>query len=374
MITGENTRMRYVGGLFIIAVTALILEASSRLIISKRWPAERRYAMTHHTSVRGRLSSHPFLPYVLNPDFHDKDSGFSHNTYGFRGKEFEVVKPEGRRRIVCLGSSTTYCIFVRDGNTYPDRLEALLEQNGFGPVEVLNAGVPGWTSMEVLLNFQMRVLNLSPDMVIVYEGRNEVFPQAFNDFRSDYSHYREVDYSFRYSNYLFKPLFRISNFSMLLMHGVVSYFGPEALGWSEIQENPMYGTINYANRPTVEQLRLNLAQPERNWTYRNNIETILRLCQAGNITVVTSSLAFLKDKYSSGVIPRKMADLSAIEMQIQENNGIVRELAQQYGATFVDCAAELSRQELLADDCHFNAEGEMARAQLIYKHIAPLLQ
>lgn len=374
MRTSVNKKMRYVAIIFIIAVTGLVLEIASRIIISTRWTTERRYAMTHHTSVRGRLSSHPFLPYVLNPDYHDTTIGFSHNAYGFRGKDFDIIKPEGRRRIVCLGSSTTYCINVRDGYTYPDRLEELLEQNGFGPVEVLNAGVPGWTSMEVLLNFQLRVLNLNPDVVIVYEGRNEVFPQAFNNYRDDYSHFREVDYSFRYSNYLYKPLFKVSNFSMLLMHVVVSYFGPDVLGWSEIQENPMYGTINYANRPTADELRRNLARPERNWTYRNNIETIIRLCQARNIPVVTSSITFLKDKYRSGVIPKRMADLSVIDVQVKENNEIVRVLAQQYGATFVDCAAELAREDLLTDDCHFNKQGEMAHAQLVYERIVPLLK
>ena len=41
-------------------------------------------------------------------------------------------------------------------------------------VEVLNAGVPGYNSWESAIDFQTRVLDAEPDLVVVFFGVNDV--------------------------------------------------------------------------------------------------------------------------------------------------------------------------------------------------------
>jgi lysophospholipase L1-like esterase len=41
-------------------------------------------------------------------------------------------------------------------------------------VQVINAGVGGYNCWEVLINLELRVLDLDPDLIIIYEGRNDV--------------------------------------------------------------------------------------------------------------------------------------------------------------------------------------------------------
>jgi lysophospholipase L1-like esterase len=57
---------------------------------------------------------------------------------------------------------------------YPARLQAVLrEQYGYSNVEVVNAGVLGYTTWETLVNLEFRALELQPDMIILYDGLND---------------------------------------------------------------------------------------------------------------------------------------------------------------------------------------------------------
>ena len=49
----------------------------------------------------------------------------------------------------------------------------LVEKYKYENIEVINAGVPGYTSWETLINFQFRVLDIEPDLIIIYHGTND---------------------------------------------------------------------------------------------------------------------------------------------------------------------------------------------------------
>jgi lysophospholipase L1-like esterase len=349
-----------------IVVILVIAEIGARLHIMKNWPDEEVRAYTHHSAEKGRYSSHPYLPFVLRGGYVTPNGRYSNNSYGFRGKEFDIEKPEGVFRIVAIGASTTYGVANSDENTYPTQLERIIRENGYKNVEVLNAGVTGYTTIETFLNFYLRVLDLSPDMVIFYQARNDVFPQAFNDYMSDFQHFRQPDYSFGNTNYLHKYLFRISHLFMWL-----STRGDGNFGWSKRDENPHYGTVKYENRPTNSELIDNLSNDQGLITYRKNVESIITLSKQNGIQVVLSTYAFLKEKYSSGIIKRDEAILPAIEKQIDKANEIVRQIAADHQLVLVDTARELaaSLDDYLVDGCHFNDKGQQARAALIFAHI-----
>ena len=41
-------------------------------------------------------------------------------------------------------------------------------------IEVINAGVPGYTSIEQRINFMLRISHLEPDAVVIYHGNNDI--------------------------------------------------------------------------------------------------------------------------------------------------------------------------------------------------------
>lgn len=102
------------------------------------------------------------------------------NAAGFRDdREYAVPKPEGVRRLLVIGDSYTFAGKVPLEQTYPKRLEALLNAGTAPPrYEVLNLAVPGYNSRQQRLNLEERGLAFEPDLVIVAFVLNDAVPAA----------------------------------------------------------------------------------------------------------------------------------------------------------------------------------------------------
>src|SRR5207253_80172 len=75
----------------------------------------------------------------------------THNSEGFRDREFADSNPASGFRIVCLGDSWTWGNNVNEAQSYPRRLAALLKEAlPNRQIEVLNLGVPGYSSYQGL--------------------------------------------------------------------------------------------------------------------------------------------------------------------------------------------------------------------------------
>jgi lysophospholipase L1-like esterase len=123
------------------------------------------------------LTYHPILGWVNKPG--DWNLGFLINRLGFRGPDLSASKSKGSVRIVCMGDSRTFGLWLspeglRYDNDYPAALEeSLREQGGLERVEVINAGVVGYTSAHGLAQLQTEILQLQPDIVTVAFGFND---------------------------------------------------------------------------------------------------------------------------------------------------------------------------------------------------------
>jgi hypothetical protein len=91
----------------------------------------------------------------------------------FRGDRVSVSKPADEYRIVFLGGST-----VQDVQSDDEMMTAQFKR-AFPPVHagkrttVVNAGMAGLGSSELLERYQSKVARLSPDLVVYYEAWNE---------------------------------------------------------------------------------------------------------------------------------------------------------------------------------------------------------
>ena len=126
-----------------------------------------------------RAIPHPYLGYALRPSFATPPGAkqqASHNALGFRGKETTWEKPDGVYRIVTTGGSSVYGQSEsNDLAVWSQRLEDKLTA-ALAPrrVEVINLGVSGWSSYEMLVNLAVRGLDLQPDLVLVHESINDM--------------------------------------------------------------------------------------------------------------------------------------------------------------------------------------------------------
>jgi hypothetical protein len=94
------------------------------------------------------------------------------NARGFRGAEFAVRKSPGVTRVITLGCSCTFGI--ESSYSYPMALEQLLDRNQVGKrYEVINAGVPGYSSFQGVKLLESEIASYQPDVITVYFGWND---------------------------------------------------------------------------------------------------------------------------------------------------------------------------------------------------------
>jgi lysophospholipase L1-like esterase len=95
------------------------------------------------------------------------------NALGLRGPEITRTPPPGRTRILALGDSMTFGFYLAEDQTWPARLEALLRREG-RDVEVVNAGVGGWTISAQTRFLEERGLALAPAHVVLAFCANDI--------------------------------------------------------------------------------------------------------------------------------------------------------------------------------------------------------
>ncbi len=95
------------------------------------------------------------------------------NEDGFRTPPFAQHKPPGVFRIACLGDSSTFGMNVEEVDNYPSLLRKKLEALYPGRFEVINLGIPGFTSRQGLELLRQEVVALEPDLVTFAFGTND---------------------------------------------------------------------------------------------------------------------------------------------------------------------------------------------------------
>src|SRR5688572_20305035 len=102
------------------------------------------------------------------------------NDHGFRGADFETTKPANTFRVVCLGASSAFGYLNTDEQPYPYQLERLLGGK-VGPlqVEVINAGIPHFTTDNIAAALEHEILAWEPDLLTLYTCCGDsVYPLA----------------------------------------------------------------------------------------------------------------------------------------------------------------------------------------------------
>ncbi len=126
----------------------------------------------------GSFLKDPVLFWTKSPE-----SGFEINSFGFRDSRESMKKDEDSFRIICLGGSVTYgapADLIKLKATYPKQLELILNSRFPGKrFDVINAGVPGYTSYQGLKYLKTKIIKYDPDLIIVLFGHNDAAPAVY---------------------------------------------------------------------------------------------------------------------------------------------------------------------------------------------------
>ena len=130
-----------------------------------------------------------FLKQIVIPD---KQSDHFINSHGFRGPEISEDKPSNTFRVFVVGGSTTYGTGVNDANTITSLLQKKLDEKNYTQtIEVINAGFSGARSVEEIKLIKEKLLDFAPDLIIAYDGYNDIKNYHGENFDPEYSQFSE---------------------------------------------------------------------------------------------------------------------------------------------------------------------------------------
>lgn len=119
-------------------------------------------------------SANPRLVYELDPGHRVPFLDAEVSAQGLRDREFSVEKPPGVFRIAVVGDSMTFGWKVPLEDSFPKRLESMLNERGPRRYEVLNFGVPGYNTSQEAEVVREKALAFHPDLLIVFYVGNDI--------------------------------------------------------------------------------------------------------------------------------------------------------------------------------------------------------
>jgi lysophospholipase L1-like esterase len=346
--------------LFSIFLTFILLEVGSRLWLNYLATPDQYDRYVLFTSIEPQeiaWSPHPYLSYSPTPNYQKGQT--YHNSLGYRNDEFTAKKPSWVYRIVALGGSSTYDVRIENNaETFTAQLEKLLkEEYGYQNVEVINAGVPGYNSWEILVNLEFRVLDLDPDLVIIYEGTNDVHARLVEPsaYLGDDSGRRQAWQVPRVAPWehsaLLRILSRMTNFSrQVSVDDFVS--SPTYLSW------PFEERLKEGNFDPAEILKENPPH-----YFRRNLENMVAVAKIHETEIMFSTWA-----YSPNL--NDYASQDYYQQGFQENNSVVKEVATSHHISLFDFADIMPQDaRYWADGRHANEAGALVKARLFAEFI-----
>jgi len=250
------------------------------------------------------------------------------NPQGFRGVPVVTPKPPGTFRIFALGDSNTFGWDVDEGANWPAQLQQLFA--GTPGVEVVNAGVWGYTSYQGLARFK-ELIPFEPNLVLVSFGGNDAHQVRVADAGYVRGHDR-IDRITRAT--------RRSRLAQLAVSG-----------WDLVS---MAAAGSGALVP-----RVSLGD------YRAHLREIIALGRARGITIVLLTRPFIGESN----------DPASWKTYAPQYNAATLAIAAEEHVPVIDVyGAFHNREKLFDDESHFGVAGHREAAQMIHAALAPLLK
>ena len=252
------------------------------------------------------------------------------NNLGLRGPD---IGAKTRPRLLMLGNSCTFGWGVNDDQTFSAQLQRLLGNE----YEIINGGVPGYSSYQGRLFFEDDLIKLQPDVVFIMFSWNDLWAAAngIPDKEQKFPPQAIIDVQ--------NCLSRLHTYRLL-----------KKLLLTPIEQNPdsLFDRQNIVYRVSIPDYAANLrdiCRFARDHTYRP--------------ILLTSPVASLETYYPVGV-------KSGLHRYHDAYNDAVRQVADEDHVELIDLAAAFDTRDDLFDNAikdpmHFNARGHAFAAEVI---------
>ena len=350
----------------------LFLELSSALVLTmiNDTRLERFDALL--LADRYKMVPHPYLGWVSQGYLRERERYLS---------LLAVDNRTGKIVIAALGGSTTETGWPRYMEEFLN--SRLAEANSSLRVSVFNFGVPGWSSLQSLLNYVYLVRYAHPDFIVVHHNIND----------------RSIDTEIIRQSVLYYPLagpmertllrhsrtYKLSRFAYLYLYNHFSYgcgvYAPEDKEPPPHPPHPRARLSSYLNWPRrifmPSFFSTSLAgdaegpRMSHEGVLTEIYDSFIRYSRADGSTLILTTQYLNYSK--SGFDP---SDEPAVDKEISRSiNTLLRNVSSQHRIPLVDLAAEMEPyDELLSDDgVHFGNAGSRVIGELVGQALYPLI-
>lgn len=314
---------------------ALRLERRRALPVAERFAAGNPFLRGEFIGISGGVWAERFVRYRPGASLSFERRGQRYevhiNRHGFRTRDFEIPKPLGTLRVLCLGGSTTVQGLTND-TTYPALLEVAL-RHAFPEqaIEVLNVGVSGTQSGYWVERLE-RLLAMEPDLVVEYSGVNDLL----------HAHLPR----------------------WIEGHPLAAAPYPHSLLWSRLVPHPAAQFDALFARTFEHFRRVHDACRERGADY------LLGTFAAPDPDTIDSELAAFLDSATAYWTERRLQYYEQYWRLIGRYNALLEAFAEREGIPCVPLHAAIARGRLFTDLCHMRPRGIEKMAEAFYPQVA----
>jgi len=301
------------------------------------------------------ITPNTFWHHELNPGHSDYHGRI--NSKGTIGPEFDIPKPEGELRIICLGDSTTEGYGLLDPDqTYPRHLERFLTKavkldGRYNSVKVINAGIRNANSAFNLAYLAFRLIHFEPDVVIIKSSYNDQYAYQIPGMKYDYTHAFPQPYAFDGTD---NPYWIAARYSYFLKIAGAFLFKNEVYSpWKNFR----------APFPGTEEARRGFeGNRDKISVYSENIRSMVLLCKGRGIRPYLLDLpASIWTESYRHLTQIVMKDFTEIIAAFEDE---LEKIAREENVVFIR-TGPFEKNDFL-DDCHLTPSGNLKVARKIY--------
>jgi len=234
------------------------------------------------------------------------------NSLGFRGGEFTQNKPDNTLRIFLLGGSQMFGTgATSDETTIPGYIQTYLDAENYDfTIEVINSGLKGIDSRKELLLLQNMLLNFNPDLVVVYDGLNDL--RGENSPKQIFDNWDSMC-----------KLGQENNFDVIITLQPIAGFGNKSLTQDELvflenakdyNNNSLINSLNQYEKysESLQKLENCKNMIDLRYVFDNELDSIYideaHVSDRGNSIVAKSLLDFMSPHISKNTIQKHFTD------------------------------------------------------------------
>jgi lysophospholipase L1-like esterase len=359
LIATNAARKRFIPLTLVVALLGCVAVAEliSRLVLVLQYgsPASEYAEFGYY---REPLQGFELFPDLRDARFERLQTTISTSSRSLRGKTEYGPKRPGEIRGAVIGGS---CVFGFGASSDDTTISGQLSGH-YRNLEVMNAGVPGYISYQVLAKLQLKLIDLEPDFVVVYMGWNDFFFAALDPpYRRNHFFARDRYFSFD----SWQTFIEERNASLrpaLLRPLAASMFVGRAIGAlrslaeDDTGKDPITDDDGYLVHP--ESVREAVKGQ-----LRDNLLSMVGLLEARDVKVIIVSLFSETDVYTK---------------DRAEINEVLHSLALETGSEWIDADRVVRDRGLTGvnqptDHYHLTDEGNALVASLVAERLSRLI-